>query len=311
MILARSLITASIIGSLTLIVFPILGDATAESADGSVRNRPAHQGRNTQVKTPRSYNRKPTRKPAPPEGILLKDLTTGQTLFEQHADQPMPPASLTKIMSAIVILEEGNLEDPVTVSRHAASARGSRLRLRPGQVLPLRGLLEAMLIRSANDACLAAAEHVGGDEAAFVAQMNAKAEAIGLVHTRFQNACGFDMDDHYSTAEDLAILTGYAMANDTFAAIVREPAAVIQTINQRKTFIARTTNRLLGIMEGTVGVKTGYTRKAGRCLITVVRRADKELLLVLLNSRHRWRTAQALIKDALRLTPPSLTAIAR
>jgi D-alanyl-D-alanine carboxypeptidase (penicillin-binding protein 5/6) len=311
MSLARSTLTASIIGSLTLFLFPILGDATAESAEGTVRNRPAHQGRNARVTTPQSYNRKPARKPAPPEGILLKDLTTGQTLFEQHADQPMPPASLTKIMSAIVILEEGDLEDPVTVSRRAAAARGTRLRLKPGQVLPLRGLLEAMLIRSANDACVAAAEHVGGDEGAFVAKMNATAEAIGLTRTRFRNACGFDMDDHYSTAEDLAKLTGYAMANDTFAAIVREPAAVIQTVNQRKTFIARTTNRLLNVMDGAVGVKTGYTRKAGRCLITVVRRADKELLLVLLNSRQRWRTARAMIEGALRFSPPSLTAIAR
>src|SRR5438046_7027098 len=102
----------------------------------------------------------------------------------------MHPASLTKIMSAIVILEQGNLEDEVTVSRHAASTSGTRLRLKTGQVFPLRGLLEAMLIRSANDACLAAAEHVGGDEASFVAMMNAKAEELELTHTQFKNPCG-------------------------------------------------------------------------------------------------------------------------
>jgi len=307
----RSLLTTFTVGGLILLFFPILGDAPAESAEGSVRSLPAHQGRSAQVKTARSNNRKPSRRPVPPEGVLLKDLTSGQTLFEKHADQPMSPASLTKVMSAIVILEEGNLEDQVTVRRRAATARGTRLYLKPGQVLPLRGLLEAMLIRSANDACLAAAEHVGGDEDTFVEKMNAKAAAIGLTRTRFRNACGFDMADHYSTAADLATLTEYAMANETFAAIVREPAAVIQTINQKRTFIVRTTNRLLGVIEGTIGVKTGYTRKAGRCLVAVVRRSDRELLLVLLNSRQRWKTAHALIEDGLRLAFPSLTTASR
>jgi len=156
-----------------------------------------------------------------------------------------------------------------------------------------------MLIRSANDACLAAVEHVAGDEEAFVARMNAKVATLGLTRTHFQNACGFDMPDHYSTAEDLAALTTYAMGNETFAAIVREPAAVIRTADQRKKFIARTTNRLLGTMEGVVGVKTGYTREAGRCLIAVVTREDKELLLVLLNARQRWWRAQELIELGL------------
>ena len=296
----RRRLIACTISSVALLLFPAPWDSAAESSDRSVQNRPVHQGRITQVKALRSFKRKPAGQPALPEGILLKDLTTGQTLFEQHANQPMPPASLTKIMSAIVLLEEGDLEASVTVSRHAAAAPRIKLHLKTGQVVPLRGLLEAMLVHSANDACLAAVEHVGGDEATFVAKMNIKAEAIGLTHTQFQNACGFDMDAHYSTAEDLATLTEYAMANETFAAIVKEPAAVIRTVNQRKTFVARTTNRLLGTMEGIIGVKTGYTRGAGRCLVTIVRREGKELLLVLLNARQRWSTAHALIEYGLR-----------
>src|SRR2546429_7562950 len=180
-----------------------------------------------------------------------------------HCLDARPPASLNKIMSAVVILEKGKLEAQVTVRRRAAAAHKIKLRLKPGQLVPLRGLLQAMLIRSANDACLAAVEHVAGDEESFVARMNAKAAILGLSRTHFQNACGFDMPDHYSTAEDLAALTSYAMGNETFAAIVREPAAVIRTADQRKKFIARTTNRLLGTMEGVVGVTTGYTREAG------------------------------------------------
>ena len=220
----------------------------------------------------------------------------------------MAPASLTKIMSAIVVLEEGNLEDQVTVSRRAAAAHRIKLHLKPGQLVSLRGLLQAMLIRSANDACLAAVEHVAGDEESFVARMNAKATTLGLTRTHFQNACGFDMPDHYSTAEDLAALTTYAMGNETFAAIVREPAAVIRTADQRKRFIARTTNRLLGTMDGVVGVKTGYTREAGRCLIAVVTREDKELLLVLLNARQRWGRAQELIELGLQASEESAGA---
>ncbi|MBI3809807.1 MAG: D-alanyl-D-alanine carboxypeptidase, partial [Nitrospirae bacterium] len=173
--------------------------------------------------------------------------------------------------------------------RQAAAAHRTKLYLKPGQVLPLRGLLEAMLIRSANDACLAAVEHVGGDEESFVAKMNAKAAAIGLPRTHFQNACGFDMPNHFSTAEDLAVMTEYAMGHETFASIVREPAAVIRTTDQRKTYLARTTNRLLGTMDGVIGVKTGYTRGAGRCLITVVTRDGRELLLVLLNAHQRGK----------------------
>lgn len=293
------------------LLFPASGNAAGSTADHAAHAHRMSQGKPAQVKTPNIYKRKAPRRPLPPEGILLKDLRTGQVLFEQNADLSMAPASLTKIMSAIVILEEGDLDDQVTVSRQAASAHRIKLYLKPGQVLPLRGLLEAMLIRSANDACLAAVEHVGGDEESFVAKMNAKATAIGLTRTHFQNACGFDMPDHFSTAEDLALLTEYAMEHETFASIVREPAALIRTADQRKTYVARTTNRLLGTMEGVIGVKTGYTRGAGRCLITVVTRDDREILLVLLNARQRWWRAHELVEYGLRAPAPATVAASR
>ena len=293
----RGLLFASLIFSLAFLSHP---SPTVAAVDNSL-STPVVSKKPSQVKkTKRVYRPRHTRRESL-EAILLKDLTTGETLVERRADQPMHPASLTKIMSAIVILEEGDLDDAVTVSRHAASTSGTRLRLKAGQVFPLRGLVEAMLIRSANDACLAAAEHVGGNEASFVAKMNAKVEELGLAHTQFMNPCGFSVEGHYSTAEDLADLTEYAMSNETFAAIVRESTAVIRSITpvRSKIFVARTTNRLLGTVDGVVGVKTGYTHAAGRCLITVVRRNDKELLLVLLNSRQRWSTAQSMIDYGL------------
>ncbi len=302
---------ACLIVGTALLLFPASGNASGSATDHAARAHRMSNGKPAQVKTPTIYKRKAPRRPLPPEGILLKDLRTGEVLFEQNADLSMAPASLTKIMSAIVILEEGNLDDQVTVSRQAAAAHKIKLYLKPGQVLPLRGLLEAMLIRSANDACLAAVEHVGGDEESFVAKMNAKAVAIGLTRTHFQNACGFDMPDHFSTAEDLAVLTEYAMAYETFAAIVKEPAAIIRTADQRKKYVARTTNRLLGTMDGVIGVKTGYTRGAGRCLITVVTRDDRELLLVLLNARQRWWRAHELIEYGLRAPAPATVAASR
>jgi D-alanyl-D-alanine carboxypeptidase (penicillin-binding protein 5/6) len=149
------------------------------------------------------------------------------------------------------------------------------------------------------------------NEESFVAKMNEKAAAIGLTRTHFQNACGFDMPDHFSTAEDLALLTEYAMDHETFAAIVKEPAAVIRTADQRKKYVARTTNRLLGTMDGVIGVKTGYTRGAGRCLITVVTRDDRELLLVLLNARQRWWRAHELLEYGFRAPAPETVSASR
>jgi D-alanyl-D-alanine carboxypeptidase (penicillin-binding protein 5/6) len=306
----RRPLVVSTLAALTIFFFPMLGGSPAESAERAISKYPVAHGRTAHLKPHRSSQKKSVRQ-APPEGILLKDLGTGETLFELHADRLMPPASLTKIMSAVVILEEGNLNDLVTISRQAAAAHRIKLHLKPGQVVPLQELLQAMLVHSANDACLAAAEHLAGDEIGFVTRMNAKAEAIGLSNTHFQNACGFDMEGHYSTAADLAALTEYAMAHDTFAAIVKESSTIVRPVNQGKVFTARTTNRLLGTMDGIVGVKTGYTRGAGRCLITVVRKDGRELLLVLLNARQRWRTAQDLLAFGLGEKPTLISTTLR
>jgi serine-type D-Ala-D-Ala carboxypeptidase (penicillin-binding protein 5/6) len=303
---SRVIFKAQIIFAILLFFFPFVAEAAAKYADDT-GSRVVRKGKVAKAKLKTGYKRKFAR-PLHPQAILLKDLRSGRMLFEQHANDPMPPASLTKIMAAIVILENGNLEDPVTVSEQAAAAAPIKLYLRAGEVFPLRGLLEAMLIRSANDACLAAAEHLAGTEEAFVEQMNLKAKELGLTHTRFRNACGFNMPQHYSTARDLAIMTEYAMEIETFADIVKEPTAVLQTVNQTKTVIAHTTNRLLGVMDGVVGVKTGYTRAAGRCLITVIRREDKQLLLILLNARQRWATAQSMIEFGLH-DPAVLTSV--
>jgi D-alanyl-D-alanine carboxypeptidase (penicillin-binding protein 5/6) len=252
------------------------------------------------VKTAQAAYRLPWRQ-VPAHSILLKELKSGMTLYQFESERRLSPASLTKIMSALVILEHGRLADEVIVSSKAARAHKIRLRLRTGQIFRLEDLLKAMLIVSANDACLAAIEHVGGSEEQFVMMMNAKAATFGLSNTHFSNACGFDAADHYSTAEDLAKLSEIALRDPIFKELVREEREIIMPVNGTRSYVLRTTNRLLGRIPGVEGVKTGFTSKAGRCLIAKVSQDGNDLLLVILNSKRRWNTATSLINYGLRM----------
>ncbi|MFQ5992792.1 MAG: D-alanyl-D-alanine carboxypeptidase family protein [Nitrospiraceae bacterium] len=239
------------------------------------------------------------------DSILLKDLVSGKTLYQYKADRRLSPASLTKIMSALIILDYGHLDEPVTVSRYAASAPKIRLKLRAGEVWRLNSLLKAMLMASANDACRAAVQHVAGSEARFVELMNTKARALGLPDTRFRNACGFDARGHYSTALDLARLSEVAMQHSTFRSLVGREFDIITALNADRSHLLRNTNQLLGRIPGVEGVKTGFTSRAGRCLVAKVSQEGKELLLVLLNAKRRWSTARLLINYGLDLVEDS------
>jgi D-alanyl-D-alanine carboxypeptidase (penicillin-binding protein 5/6) len=169
-------------------------------------------------------------------------------------------------------------------------------------VFRVEDLLKAMLIVSANDACLAAIEHVGGDQEQFVMLMNAKAASLGLTDTHFSNGCGFDGPDHYSTAGDLAKLSEVALQNAVFRELVREERELITPVSGHRAYVLHNTNRLLGRIPGVEGVKTGFTSKAGRCLIAKVSQNGSDLLLVILNSNRRWNTAKSLIDYGLRVT---------
>jgi serine-type D-Ala-D-Ala carboxypeptidase (penicillin-binding protein 5/6) len=252
------------------------------------------------VKTAQTAYRLPWRQ-VPAHSILLKELKSGMTLYQFESERRLSPASLTKIMSALVILEHGRLADEVIISSKAARAHKIRLRLRTGQIFRLEDLLKAMLIVSANDACLAAIEHVGGSEEQFVMMMNAKAATFRLSNTHFSNACGFDAPDHYSTAEDLAKLSEIALQDPIFKELVREEREIIMPVNGSRSYVLRNTNRLLGRVPGVEGVKTGFTSKAGRCLIAKVSQDGNDLLLVILNSKRRWNTATSLINYGLRM----------
>ncbi|MDE2179337.1 MAG: D-alanyl-D-alanine carboxypeptidase [candidate division NC10 bacterium] len=232
---------------------------------------------------------------------LLMDADTGAILFARHPMERRSPASTTKIMTALLILEEGRLDDKVVISERAAAVTGTGLGLRRGQRVSLRDLLWAILLKSANDAALAAAEHVGGSEERFVDMMNAKAASLGMQGTHFANPHGLDDPDHYSTAHDLAILTRQALHSPTFARMVQTREASLAILTGRngsrvKRRVIRTHNQLLGQFFGADGVKTGYTERAGRCLVASATRGDHQLIAVLLNDTRRWAEAAALLE---------------
>ncbi len=229
---------------------------------------------------------------------LLVDGKTGEILFEREAHERRAPASITKIMTAVLLLEKGRLKDTVVVSR-PVTVGGYTLGLKVGQRISLEDLLKAILVGSANDAAVVAARHVAGSEERFVAMMNAKAAALGMRDTLFQNPHGLDAFGHYSTAYDLAILTRYALAHPLFAQVVRSQKVWVTIQDGRgraRRVLLRTHNRLLGWYEGADGVKTGYTSEAGPSLIASATRGDRRLIAILLNDHRRWLDAASLFE---------------
>lgn len=222
----------------------------------------------------------------------------GRPLWARAPDAPRPPASLTKLMTALVAADAAvDPEGWVEVSPAAARATGSRLGLRAGEALRAGDALLATLVGSANDACLALAEHVGGGKARFVARMNARAEALGLRGTRFADPCGHDAPGHRSTARDLARLSRAVLAVPELRRLVALERAEVTTRAGRAIEV-RTRNAFLGRVEGARGLKTGFTAKAGRCLAALVEREGVEVLLVLLDADDRWWTAAGLVEAA-------------
>lgn len=222
---------------------------------------------------------------------------------EQAADLRLPPASLTKMMTGLLAIESGKQDGPVTISARAAAATGSRLGLRPGERMMAGDLLTAMLVSSANDACRAVAEWVAGSEAAFVEKMNRRAAALGLARTRFVNACGHDAEGHLSTASDMARLAWAAMALPEYARRAKMATAAITTVGGGRRFELANHNQLIGRFAGAYGVKSGFTAKAGKCLVAIAERDGHQALLVMLNAPNRWWDADAALDYALKRAP--------
>lgn len=224
----------------------------------------------------------------------------GRVLWAANAHAHLSPASLTKMMTALVTIESGRLDDIVTVSRAASREPGSHIGLKAGDQLRVRDLLAAMVVRSANDACRALADHAG---VTFVAKMNARAAALGLRDTRFIDPCGHDRPGQYSSAADLARLAEQVMQHPEFAQFARSEQLTIAAANSRRRFYLTTTNALIGRYDGAIGVKTGTTGGAGNCLVALAERNGVRVLVVLLNARDRWWNAAGLLDRAFESDP--------
>ncbi|MGQ5712193.1 D-alanyl-D-alanine carboxypeptidase family protein [Desulforudis sp. DRI-14] len=243
---------------------------------------------------------------------ILIDVESGQVLFGKQETKRIHPASLTKVLTAIVALEEGDVNDVVKVSDRAAShARGSIINLRKGDVLTLDNLLKAAMVVSANDATIAIADHVAGDYDRFIEWMNLKAQLLGACSSRFVNTHGLTHPNHYSTAYDLAQITRYALRNPDFARLASTRETTIMWENSDRQEHVHNTNRLLrgGWYDGCDGIKTGTTSAAGRCLIASATRNGRQLLAVVLHSDNRYADAARLLDYGFSM--PSVTVCRR
>ena len=225
----------------------------------------------------------------------------GREVWARNPDKRLPPGSLAKMMTALLVLERADLRSVVTVSREAGRESGTRLGLAPGDRMTVLELLAATLIGSANDACHALADHVAGSETKFVAMMNARAREMGLSGTRFANVCGHDDPGMHSTARDLARLAEAAMGNPVFAKMAGLEDGWIATAEGGKKFPLGNKNLLIGRYRGAKGVKTGFTGRAGKCLAAFAERDGKRVLLILLNAPDRWWKAEEILDAAFAL----------
>lgn len=233
-----------------------------------------------------------TQLPAPSAShYILYDELTNRVLLEENADDQVSVASITKLMTAVVALEYGDLSDRVKVSKEAVETNGSSIYLEAGEEITLEDLLYGLMLRSGNDAAKAIAEHIGESEEGFVYLMNETALYLGMTNSHFMNPHGLDEDDHYSSAYDIAILMQYAMQNDTFQEISKTKSYQ----SEQRTYPWRNKNKLLTEkFEYTTGGKTGFTNKAGRTLVTTAEKDAEKLIVVTLNASDDWNDHMAL-----------------
>lgn len=232
---------------------------------------------------------------------IIYDRTTKEIIWGKNENEQRPMASTTKIMTAIVVLENSNLLDVVTISKKAAGTGGSRLKISTGDKITVNDLLYGLMLRSGNDAAVALAEYVGGSVEGFASLMNKKAKELGLSNTNFVTPHGLDDENHYTTAYELALLTDYALNNETFSKIVNTKSTTI-SINGNSRNIYNT-NELLGYMSGVNGVKTGFTNGAGRCLVTSCTRDNNQIITVVLGcdtKKQRTSDSTKLIEYAFK-----------
>ena len=225
------------------------------------------------------------------KAAILIDADSGKVLYEHNSKKRLPMASTTKIMSALLAVESGSLDEQFKVDDNAIKVEGSSMGLKSGDFVTQRDLCYGMMLPSGNDAANATAVRVSGSIENFVSLMNKRAKEIGLKSTNFVTPSGLDdyTDNHYSTASDMATLTAYALKNETFAEICSTKSVKLKFGNPPYDRWLSNTNKLIGACEGIIGVKTGFTDKAKRCLVSACRRDGTTLICVTLNDPNDWK----------------------
>ncbi len=243
---------------------------------------------------------------------ILKDVGRAEVLLEKDVAKRHEPASLTKIMTCILAIESARLNEYVTIPLEATRVEPTKAGFLPGEKIRLLDLVKAAMVKSSNDAAFAIAIHLGGSVQGFSAMMNAKAVELGMSRSHFTNPAGFDRLQyvgHYSTAGDMLRLTEYAIGNEIFNYIAGLDEVTIAEKRSGKTYTLRTSNKLLRRYPYAVGIKTGYTFRAGKCLIARAKKDDRDIVLVMLNAHlDRWSVAEELFEKAFSRQGPGKAA---
>ena len=227
---------------------------------------------------------------------ILVEMDTGRVLYEKNAHEALPMASTTKVMTALLALEMGSLSDPVTASRNAFGVPGTSIYLSEGETLTMEEMLLGLMLQSGNDAAVAIAEHIAGDVDTFCRLMTERAEEMGCENTLFATPHGLPAQNHHTTAWDLSLITRHALQNPDFRRIVATKTASIPWAGHPYNRVLNNKNKLLSTYEGALGVKTGYTRAAGRCLVFAAERENMTVVGCVLNDPN-WFQDAATIMD--------------
>lgn len=263
----------------------------ADDEDEMITENIIEENEKREIEAAANYETKPT---INSRRYVIYDRLSKKSLYGKDENKQTAMASTTKIMTAMVVVENCKLTDVVTVTKKAAGTGGSRLGLQENDKITVNDLLYGLMLRSGNDAAVALAIHTAGSIEEFANLMNKKAKELDLKNTHFVTPHGLDDPEHYTTAFELAKMTDYALENDVIAKIVNTKSTTI-SINERKMQITNT-NELLGIVNGVYGVKTGFTNNAGRCLVTSIKRNDMDLIIVVLGADTRKDRAKDSIK---------------
>ena len=244
-----------------------------------------------------SFASKPTLAEGTPsvtaQGACVLEAGTNTVLYSKNAHEKLPMASTTKVMTAILAIERGNPDEIITTCDEAYGTEGSSIYLKKNEKISLRDLLYGLMLRSGNDAAVAIAVHIGGSVDGFVSLMNEKAREIGAVNTQFKNPNGLPIDGHYTTAYDLAIICSYALSNEVFSQIVSTQYHTADTGEVKRTMMNK--NKLLFQYEGAIGIKTGYTKAAGKSLTFAASRENMKVVGVVLNCPDMFNDSMTLM----------------